>query len=230
MKTRLLLLSFLIGLTAYSQGQSDQDSKVSKVLNSYLEAANAVNLDTISSITTTYKGQSPLGEITIQKTTTKGQISEKWSLAGNTLFHIVAGTDQCYQVSAGEKVMLPENMCNDFKPFLGLFLEQGLLNHAKVEVEEIQVDGEQCYSLTIPGESTTQHLMYSKETGLKIKEKQITKSGDKISESGTAYKEYKEYDSIKFPTIQTMSNFLQTGTDVELKLDAVEFNTAEMED
>ncbi|MGJ8685125.1 MAG: hypothetical protein ACSHWW_10905 [Nonlabens sp.] len=229
MKISIQLLVFFLCFTAYSQ-DSVNDLNGSKVFTDYLTAIDAGNLDSTKNIMTVYKGESVMGEITIEKTVSKDKIVEIWNLAGNVLFHIVATQDNCYQVTNGEKKLLPDTMCNDFKPFIGLFNEVNLKNLEETEVEEVEVNDEKCYSVSLPGASTSHKFIYNQSTGLKVQEIQLTQSGDKIAESKIIYKDYQPYNDIKFPTIQIQTNFLQTGTDVEFKLESVEFNVSETED
>lgn len=225
MKTLLLFVSFLFCLSGYSQNTSKSDVAPATVLKKYIEATTAGSrLDSISSITTKYKGQTPMGEIVIEKTTSEAQIIEKWSLSGNVLFQVVASKDECYQLTNGEKKILPASMCNDFKSIIGLMPEINLLNNDKIDLKEIEINGEKFYSVAIPGETASQNFIYSQATGLKTQEIQITTTGDKVAENITTYKEYTSHGDIKFPSVQTMSNFMQSGIDVDFKLEDVQFN------
>lgn len=230
MKTSILLLSFFLCFTTYSQESSGTDSTVSAVFKNYLTAINGDKMDSISSIQTRYKGQTPMGEIIIEKTTSEDDIIEKWILSGNVLMHVVATKEECYQVSNGEKKPLPATMCKEFKRFIATIPEINLSKENITELEEVEAFGEKCYSITMKGESTSYSYIYSQSTGLKLQEIQVTKSGNNVAESSTRYKDYESYENVKFPTVQINSNFMQTGVDVEFKLEEVKFNVTESND
>jgi hypothetical protein len=62
---------------------------------------------------------------------------------------------------------------------------------------------------------------YSVETGLKIKEDQITSMQGQTQNQETMLKDYQEYEGIKFPNVRSGS---QMGQVIEFKLKEVKIN------
>lgn len=235
-KSTLLIILFLSIRVLSQETVKDQNLETdnikvsaSTILKKYLQAIGASEdkLDSITSISTKYKATTAMGEFIWETTTTPEKIHEKLYMAGNLLFEIVATKNECYQISQGEKKLLAGSTCNDFKPFIGLMQEIALLSSKKLSVKEIQFNGEKCFSVEIPGESTTQNFVFSSTNGFKINEISLTKSDDKITKTSTVYKEYKAHNKIMFPSIRVLGNFIGTGIDVEFKLEEVKFNTEE---
>ena len=141
------------------------------------------------------------------------------------MFTVIATKDECYQISNGEKKLLPGSLCNDFKPFIALLPEVNLLSHNNVDLKEVKLNGEKCYAVEIPGEGTTQTYIFSNSTGLKVKEITLTKANDKSTENPIILKDYKSYNNLKFPTIQIFTNFMSAGIEAEFKLVDVQYNT-----
>ena len=227
MKKSTLLLILFLSIKVLSQETDKNQISPSTILNKYLNSIGAAEnkLDSITSITTKYKATTAMGEFIIEKTTTPEKMQDKLYMAGNLLFDMVATKNECYQISQGEKKLLPSTLCNDFKIFIGLIQEIGLLNSKNLSVKEVEFNGEKCYSIEIPGEGTTQNFVFSSSTGLKVNETSLTKSNDKITKTSTLYKDYKAYNNLMFPTVQVSENFMSTGIAVEFKLEEVKFNT-----
>jgi hypothetical protein len=224
MKNYILLLTLFLGITVSSQ--ESNDSNLSLVINNYLNAigANQSSLDTINSIMVVYKAQTLMGEMTTEKITTDNKIQETWYTGENVMFSLVANKDECYQIVNGTKKPLPEVLCKDFKPYIALFPEISLLNNSEVTVNEIDVDGEPCFELVIPGDNTSYSYIYSKATGLKIKTIATTKSNDKTSVSEQLFKDYQSHNNMNFPASNVHKNFMNAGIEAEFKLEEVKFN------
>lgn len=225
MKNYICFFLALFSLFTYSQDVIHINKD--KVLNNYLAAIGATEktIDTISTITTKYKGQTAIGEIVIEKVTSQSQIKETYYMMGNMLVSGVVTKEECYQLTpGGEKKSLPEAQCEDFKPSVGLFTESAWLINDNLNVSETEIDGEACYVIEFKGGITIFSEIYSKETGIKVKSVSITKSNDQTIEAGQLYLDYESYNGIKFPKTQKFINFLSTGIDADFNLVEVKFN------
>ena len=137
---------------------------------------------------------------------------------------VVAKPEDFYMKQGPNKISIPPEMKNDLTYVLGILPELNIVNSENAKLVGIEnVDGRDAYKVVVPGEVVNVSFFYDVETGLKSKEETlITMNGQQQNQEIT-YKDYQEYQGIKFPSIKIGT----LGTELlESKLLEAEVNAA----
>ncbi|RXP44980.1 insulinase family protein [Lutibacter sp. HS1-25] len=171
------------------------------VINNYFKAIGVLDkLNSIKSTLTTYEaaalGSSVLS--TEKRTTTK--YANEMSMAGNVLAKIVMTKDAVTM----NKQPLPPAMANEMSYTLGTFSEIGLLSNENSKLTGIEnIDGKDMYVISTKGEIVSLNVYFDVETGLKMKETSVITMQGQTQNQEAIYKDYKDFNGIKFPTSKT---------------------------
>jgi predicted Zn-dependent peptidase len=189
------------------------------VLNNYLEAVGGkAKIDELTSILVSYEASAMGSTILSEEKRLDGKTAQSISMNGNPMMTVILTKDKATM----NKNPLPENMAKDMRTLAGLFPELNMLNDDNVKLTGVEeVDGEKAYKIEVPGDVVSFVNYYSVETGLKIKEDQITSMQGQTQNQETMLKDYQEYEGIKFPNVRSGS---QMGQVIEFKLKEVKIN------
>ncbi len=177
---------------------------VQSVIDSYFEAIGGkTEVDKIESLKLVYEGEAMGTKIKVEEKRTADKYAQTTFMNDAPMMGVIAKGDELYMKQGGNKVPLPEAMKKDLKNALGIFPEQGIAagGNAKLTGTE-DVDGKAAYKIEVPGETMQVTYFYDVESGLKVKEMQVINMNGQTQNQEVTYKEYKEIDGIKFPSIR----------------------------
>ncbi len=180
---------------------------VQSVLDAYFEAIGGkAAVDKIQSLKLVYEGSAMGSIIKTEEKRTADKYVQTTFMNDAPVMGVIAKGDELFMKQGGNKVPLPPEMQQDMKATIGIFPEQGiaLSTTAKLTGTE-DVDGKAAYKIEVPGSTVQASYFYDVESGLKVKETTVITMNGQTQNQEVNYKDYKEVDGIKFPSVKVGS-------------------------
>ena len=183
------------------------------VLDHYFEAIGGIDkIKALESTLVTYEASAMGSTIISTEKRTATKYANEMSMGGNVMMKVVMSEAGVFM----NKQPLPKDMSNDMKHTLGTFLEMGLLNNENSKLTAIEpIEGKDAYVISTKGTIVSSSIYFDVETGLKVKETQVTIMGGKTQNQEASFSNYMEFNGVKFPGTKTGKLGPQT---VEYKL------------
>jgi predicted Zn-dependent peptidase len=196
---------------------------VKSVMAAYIEAIGGMEkVNAVNSILLQYEAEAMGSTIMSEEKRIDGKTAQNIYMNGAPMMAVVTTKEEAYMKQGGAKNPLPENMAEDMKPMAGLFMELNLMNSDNAKLAGIEaVDGKDAYRVDVAGEVVSMSLFYDVETGLKVKEVQITNMNGRTQNQEATLTDYQEFDGLKFPATR---NGTQMGQQISFKLKEVKVN------
>ena len=177
---------------------------VQSVIANYFEAIGGKSeVDNIQSLMLVYEGEAMGTKIKTEEKRTADKYAQTTYMNDAPMMGVIAKGDELYMKQGGNKVPLPPQMQNDLKSAMGIFPEQAIYVNDKAMLTGTEkVDGRDAYKIEVPGEALQATYFYDVESGLKVKETTVISMNGQTQNQEVTYKDYKEVDGIKFPSVK----------------------------
>lgn len=171
------------------------------VIDAYFNAiGGADKIKELESTLTTYEAAAMGNTILSTEKRTATKYANEMSMGGNVMARIIMTKDGVTM----NKQPLPPAMANEMTYTLGTFPEMGLLTNESSTLTGIEnVDGKDLYVISTKGEIISSAIYFDVESGLKVKEIQITTMQGQTQNQESSYSDYQEYNGVKFPATKT---------------------------
>ncbi len=201
---------------------------VQSVIDAYFEAIGGkAEVEKISSLKLVYEGTAMGAAMRMEEIYTADKIAQTMFMNENPVMGMIAKGDELFMKQGGNKVPLPPEMQKDMLKSVGIMPEQAISSNPEAKLSGIEVvDGVKAYRIDVPGDVVSSSFFYDVETGLKIKEGQLTTMNGQSQNQEVLIKEYKEVDGIRFPAVKTIQLGPQT-TDLNLKEAIINYEVKE---
>lgn len=193
------------------------------VLNKYLEAIGGTEkLNGISSLIIKSEASAMGATILSEEKRVDNKLAQTIYMNGAPMMNSIITPEGSFIKQGGAKNAYPGTMGEEMKNAAGLFVEQTILKSGKAKLSGTEsVNGKDAYVVDVSGESVSFKLYYDVETGLKVKEAQITNMGGQTQVQEALLKDYKAYEGILFPTIKEAD---QMGMTIAFQIKEIIFN------
>ena len=193
------------------------------VMAKYIDAIGGMEkVNSVNSILLQYEASAMGSTIMSEEKRIDGKTAQNIYMNGAQMMAVVTTKEEAYMKQGGAKNPLPGNMAEDMKPMAGLFMELNLMNSETAKVSGIEsVDGKDAYRVDVPGEVVSMSLFYDVESGLKVKEVQITNMNGRSQNQEATLSDYQDYDGLMFPATRQGT---QMGQQITFKLKEVKIN------
>lgn len=180
---------------------------VNSIIEDYFEAIGGKEaIDRIQSLKLVYEGTAMGAKIKTEEKRTADRYVQTTYMNDAPMMGVVAKGDELYMKQGANKQPLPEQMKKDLQYAMGIFPEQSVLASGKAKFLGTEdVEGRPAYKIEVPGEAVQATYYYDTETGLKVKEATLINMNGQTQNQEVLYKEYKEVDGIKFPSLRVGS-------------------------
>ena len=175
------------------------------VLNKYLDAIGGKEkINTISSLIIKYEGTAMGATIVSEEKRVSDKVATIIYMNDAPMMTMVATKTEAFRKQGENKMPFPPEMIKDLESAIGIFPEQKMLSGNKAKLTGVEtVEGKKAYKIEISGDAVSSTYFYDMETGLKVKEAQVTNMGGRTQTQETVYKDYQEVEGIKFPAVKT---------------------------
>lgn len=200
-----------------------EDITVATVLNNYLNAIGGKEkIDNVSSLLIKYEGNAMGSTIRNEERRVSDKYASTTYMNDTPFMSVVATKAEIFMKQGENKIPLPAEMLKDLENAIGIFPEQKILADNKAKLAGIEeIDGRKAYKIEVSGTAVSFTYFYDVETGLKVKEVQVTNVGGRTQTQESILKDYQEVEGIKFPSVKIGTMGPQT---VEFKLKEVIIN------
>lgn len=183
------------------------------VIDAYFNAiGGADKIKALESTLVTYEAPAMGSTILSTEKRTATKYANEMSMSGNVLARIIMTEDAVTM----NRQPLPEAMASEMNYTLGTFSEIGLLANENSKLTGIEnIDGKDLYVISTKGEIISTTIYFDIETGLKVKETQVTTMQGQTQNQESNFSNYQEFNGIKFPTTKSGNLGPQT---IEFKL------------
>ncbi len=201
-----------------------EGTTVQSVIDKYFEAIGGKDkVAGIQSLKLVYEGSAMGATIKIEEKRTAENFSQITFMNGSAMGGLIAKGDELSAKQGPNSIPLPPNMQKDLLNSTGIFVEQRIASNPDARIAGTEdVDGKEAIKIEVPGTVVQTTYFYDVETGLKVKEVQVTSMNGQTQNQEAALKEYKEVDGILFPSIRTSALGPQT---VDFKLTEAVINS-----
>ena len=174
------------------------------VIDKYLEAIGGKErISAIKSLKLVYEGTAAGTTVKTEEKRTADKYAQTTFMNNDAMMGVVAKGDEFYMKQGPNKMPLPPAMRNDLSYAIGILPELGIANSQTAKLSGIEkVEGRDAYKVEVPGEIVQASFYYDVETGLKLKEVTIINNNGQQQNQEVNYKDYQEFDGIKFPTLK----------------------------
>ncbi|MFD1293179.1 M16 family metallopeptidase [Lutibacter holmesii] len=171
------------------------------VIDNYFNAiGGADKIKAIESTLVSYEASAMGSTILSTEKRTASKYANEMSMGGNVLAKIIMTKDAVTM----NKQPLPAAMANEMNYTLGTFTEMGVLTNENSILTGIEnVDGKDMYVIATKGEIISSTIFFDVETGLKVKETQVTAMQGQTQTQESNYSDYKEFNGVLFPTTKS---------------------------
>ncbi len=198
------------------------DVTAKSVLSTYLEKTGVTNISDLNALKMTYKGEFMQTVIEVEETYSANEQKQVISVGGNAMMSSVVSAESAYMKQGPNQMDMPKAIHDDLKKTLGVLPELALLNSDEVSLEGIEnINGENAYTLKVPGTGVSYTYYYNVDSGLKVRESTMVNFGGQIQTNTTDYSDYTEQSGLKLPGKKSLS---LGGQEISLSLDSVELN------
>lgn len=183
------------------------------VIDAYFNAiGGADKIKALESTLVTYEAPAMGSTILSTEKRTATKYANEMSMSGNVLARIIMTEDAVTM----NRQPLPEAMASEMNYTLGTFSEIGLLANENSKLTGIEnIDGKDLYVISTKGEIISTTIYFDIETGLKVKETQVTTMQGQTQNQESNFSNYQEFNGIKFPATKSGNLGPQT---IEFKL------------
>lgn len=171
------------------------------VIDNYFKAIGGVDkIKALESTLVTYEASAMGSTILSTEKRTAAKYANEMSMGGNVLARIIMTKDAVTM----NKQPLPAAMANEMNYTLGTFTEMGVLTNENSKLTGIEnIDGKDMYVISTKGEIISSSLFFDVETGLKVKETQVTSMQGQTQTQESNYSNYKEFNGVLFPATKS---------------------------
>lgn len=171
------------------------------VIDAYFNAIGGVDkIKALESTIVIYEASAMGSTILSTEKRTATKYTNVMSMGGNVMAKIIMTKDAVTM----NKQPLPPAMATEMNYTLGTFSEIGLLANETSKLTGIEnVDGKDMYVISTNGEIISSAIYFDVETGLKMKEIQVTTMQGQTQKQESIFSDYKEYNGVKFPAIKS---------------------------
>lgn len=199
-----------------------EDITAKSILNTYLEKTGANGMSTLRTLKLTYTGEFMQTAIKVEETYSAEEQQQVISVGGNVMMASVVSAAGAYMKQGPNQMDLPKVIHDDLKKTLGVLPEVALLNSEEVTLEGTEdINGENAYILTIPGNGVSYAYYYGVDSGLKLRESTTVNFGGQLQKNTTDFSDYSEQSGLMLPG---KKSFNLGGQDISLSLDSAEVN------
>ncbi|MFK5974327.1 MAG: pitrilysin family protein [Flavobacteriaceae bacterium] len=175
------------------------------VIENYFKAIGGKEkIDQIKSLLLIYEGEVMGSKIKTEEKRTADKYVQTTYMNNSPMMGIIAKGDEFYMKQGGNKIPMPPEMALDLKGSLGIFVEHGIAANTEAKLMGTEeIDGKNTYIIEVPGKSIKASYYYDVESGLKLKEAAVIKTGGQTQNQETILKDYVEVDGTLFPSIKS---------------------------
>ena len=171
------------------------------VIDAYFNAiGGADKIKALESTLVTYEASAMGSTILSTEKRTATKYANEMSMGGNVLARIIMTKDAVTM----NKQPLPAAMASEMNYTLGTFSEIGLSTNENSKLTGIEnIDGKDMYVISTKGEIVSTTLYFDVETGLKVKETQVTTMQGQTQNQESNFSDYQEFNGVKFPATKS---------------------------
>lgn len=171
------------------------------VIDAYFNAiGGADKIKALESTLVTYEASAMGNTILSTEKRTATKYANEMSMGGNVLAKIIMTKDAVTM----NKQPLPAAMASEMNYTLGTFSEIGLLANENSKLTGIEnIDGKDMYVISTKGEIVSTTIYFDVETGLKMKEVQVTTMQGQTQNQESNFSNYTEFNGVKFPATKS---------------------------
>jgi zinc protease len=187
-----------------------------------LEKIGASAISDLKALKLTFKGEFMQTALEVEETYSADEQKQVISVGGNAMMTSVISEASAYMKQGPNQMDLPKMIHDDMKKTLGVLPEMALLNSDEVSLEGIEdINGENAYTIKVPGTGVSYTYYYGVDSGLKLRESTMVNFGGQMQTNTTDFSEYTENSGL---TVPGKKSFNMGGQDISLSLDSVEVN------
>ena len=171
------------------------------VIDNYFKAIGGIDkIKALESTLATYEASAMGSTILSTEKRTATKYVNEMSMGGNVMAKIIMTKDAVTM----NKQPLPAEMASEMSYTLGTFTEMGLLANENSTLSGIEnVDGKDMYVISTKGKIISSSIFFDVETGLKVKETQVTSMQGQTQTQESNYSDYQEYNGVLFPATKS---------------------------
>ncbi len=171
------------------------------VIDAYFNAiGGADKIKALKSTLVTYEASAMGNTILSTEKRTATKYANEMSMGGNVMARIIMTKDAVTM----NKQPLPAAMASEMNYTLGTFSEIGLLANENSKLTGIEnIDGKDLYVISTKGEIISTTIYFDVETGLKVKETQVTTMQGQTQNQESNFSNYTEFNGVKFPATKS---------------------------
>ncbi|SNR37344.1 Predicted Zn-dependent peptidase [Lutibacter agarilyticus] len=171
------------------------------VIDAYFNAiGGADKIKALESTLVTYEASAMGSTILSTEKRTATKYANEMSMGGNVMARIIMTKDAVTM----NKQPLPAAMASEMNYTLGTFSEIGLLTNENSKLTGIEnIEGKDMYVISTKGEIVSTTIYFDVETGLKVKETQVTTMQGQTQNQESNFSDYKEFNGVKFPVTKS---------------------------
>lgn len=196
------------------------------VLNNYLNAIGGKKkIEQINSLIIRYEGAAMGATIMTEEKRVSGKVANTIYRNDMPMMSMVTTETEAFRKQGENKMPLPPETLKDLENSVGIFPELKMLTSDRIKLTGVEkIESKKAYKIEIAGDVISATHFYDMETGLKVKEIQVTNMEGKMQTQEVMLKDYREVEGIKFPSarITAMGGLPQS---IEFKLKEVIINT-----
>ncbi len=195
------------------------------ILDRYVENTGVNRMENLTSLKLTYTGDFMQTSIQLEETNSSDGQKQVISVGGNAMMTSVVSEASAYMKQGPNQMDLPKMIHDDLKKTLGVLPEIAIRDNEETTLEGIEnINGEDAYSIKVPGTGVSYTFYYSVATGLKLRESTMVNFNGQMQTNTTNYSNYTEKSGLTLPGKKSLN---LGGQEITLSLDTAEMNTEE---
>lgn len=172
------------------------------ILVDYIDAIGGQDaINAIRSLEVSYNANFMGNELEAILINTAEEQKQIVKMGGNVLATVIVNASGAKVEQMGNSMDLPPEMAADMQAVIGIIPELKMMENESITVSGIEeIDGQSAYALEMKGQSTTTTTYYAVESGLKLKQTNVTEMMGQTQTQDSNYNDYKRFGSLLIPS------------------------------
>lgn len=172
------------------------------ILVDYIDAIGGQDaINAIRSLEVSYNANFMGNELEAISINTAEEQKQIVKMGGNVLATVIVNASGAKVEQMGNSMDLPPEMAADMQAVIGIIPELKMMENESITVSGIdEIDGQSAYALEMKGQSTTTTTYYAVESGLKLKQTNVTEMMGQTQTQDSNYNDYKRFGSLLIPS------------------------------
>ena len=172
------------------------------ILADYIDAIGGQDaINAIRSLEVSYNANFMGNELEAISINTAEEQKQIVKMGGNVLATVIVNASGAKVEQMGNSMDLPPEMAADMQAVIGIIPELKMMENESITVSGIEeIDGQSAYALEMKGQSTTTTTYYAVESGLKLKQTNVTEMMGQTQTQDSNYNDYKRFGSLLIPS------------------------------